>query len=151
MEYFKVLIGWVLTIFISFLAIWIVVLVLRKEIKLEKLISEQNGDASFSRFQFLIFTFVISMSLFLIVISGDKPSFPKDIPPELLWLLGISGGSYVVSKGIQSSRDITLVKKRDISAVTGEVDPMGDQVLPQPPVASGNQTTKGTNTDQPSS
>jgi hypothetical protein len=58
------------------------------------------GGASMSRFQLLIFTFVIALSLFLIVVhTGD---FPKAMPPEVLTLLGISATTYAVSKGIQA-------------------------------------------------
>ncbi len=42
-----------------------------------------KGDASFSRFQFLIFTFIIGISLFIIIISGDTPKFPDKIPDEI--------------------------------------------------------------------
>jgi hypothetical protein len=74
----------------------------RNKIDLSKLISESNGDASLSRLQFLIFTFVISLSLFLIVVGTHPyPAWPKDFPPEILTLLGISGSSYLVSKAIQ--------------------------------------------------
>jgi len=59
------------------------------------------GKASMSRFQLLIFTFVIAISLFLIVVS--KGAFPDKIPPEILTLLGISASTYAVSKGIQTS------------------------------------------------
>ena len=60
-----------------------------------------DGKASMSRFQLLIFTFVIAISLFLIVVnSGDK--FP-DVPTNVLLLLGISATTYGVSKGIQAS------------------------------------------------
>src|SRR5262249_3737275 len=64
-----------------------------------------NGDASMSRFQLLVFTFVIAASLFLIIASAAPPQFPKDIPNGILVLLGISSSSYLVSKGIQSSSD----------------------------------------------
>ena len=74
-------------------------------INLEKLISEDDGTASLSRFQFLVFTFVIAMSLLLIVIGQKPPHFPTSISPDVLGLLGISGGSYVISKGIQKSAD----------------------------------------------
>jgi|SRR5579862_3040488 len=60
-----------------------------------------TGSASMSRFQLLIFTFVISISLFLIVVN--KGAFPDKIPPEILTLLGISASTYAVSKGIQNS------------------------------------------------
>jgi Big-like domain-containing protein len=76
-------------------------------IDLSRLISEANGDASMSRFQFLVFTFVISMSLFLVIVSGKdgngKPAFPETIPAGILTLLGISGSSYAVGKAIQFS------------------------------------------------
>jgi hypothetical protein len=71
-------------------------------IDLSRLISEPNGDASLSRFQFLVFTFVIALSLFLVIVSAERPSFP-DIPGTVLSLLGISASSYLVSKGIQFS------------------------------------------------
>jgi hypothetical protein len=58
------------------------------------------GAASMSRFQLLIFTFVIALSLFLIVVNTG--AFPSKIPPEVLTLLGISATTYAVSKGIQA-------------------------------------------------
>ena len=54
-----------------------------------------DTKASMSRFQFLIFTFVIA-GLFLLL-SIEAGTF-VDIPPNVLALLGISGGTYVVSK-----------------------------------------------------
>ena len=80
-------------------------------IDLSKLISEPNGDASMSRFQFLVFTFVIAFSLFLVVVATlttTNPHFP-DVPTTILTLLGISGSSYLVSKGIQFSDPAGLV------------------------------------------
>jgi hypothetical protein len=76
-------------------------------IDLSRLISEPNGAASMSRFQFLVFTFVIALSLFLVIAAGKngdgKPSFPETIPGGILTLLGISGSSYAVGKAIQFS------------------------------------------------
>jgi len=72
------------------------------EIDLSRLISEPTGDASISRFQLLIFTFVIAMSLLLIIVGRNPLSFP-DVPSTILTLLGISGSSYLVSKSIQFS------------------------------------------------
>jgi hypothetical protein len=95
-------IGWILTIFVGLLAAWILFLIVTGKIDLSQLISEPTGQASLSRFQFLIFTFVIALSLFLIIVAGDKPAFPP-IPGQILALLGISGGSYVVAKGIAVS------------------------------------------------
>lgn len=66
----------------------------------EKAADGASSGASMSRFQLLIFTFVIALSLFLIVVNtGD---FPSTIPPEILTLLGISATTYAVSKGIQA-------------------------------------------------
>ncbi|HLG16700.1 MAG TPA: hypothetical protein VJH03_19690 [Blastocatellia bacterium] len=103
MDTLKLIIGWTLTIFIALLALAIIVEILRGRIKLEYLIAGGDGDASLSRFQFLIFTFVIALGLFLIIVSHDPPQFPSEIPGSILALLGISGGSYVVSKGIDKS------------------------------------------------
>lgn len=73
-------------------------------INLEKLISESDGAASFSRFQFLIFTFVVASGYVVQVFMALKSSAPvPDIPNGVLALIGISGGSYVVSKGIEKS------------------------------------------------
>jgi hypothetical protein len=94
--------GIVIVVFLGLLGLAIVVLIAKGKISLNKLVSESNGDASMSRFQFLIFTFVIALSLFLITVSPAQPKFP-DVPPDILALLGISAGSYLVSKGIQFS------------------------------------------------
>jgi hypothetical protein len=64
------------------------------------LLGEDNGGASMSRFQLLVFTFVIAFSLFILVSQGNK--FP-DVPSGVLTLLGISASTYGVSKGIQAS------------------------------------------------
>jgi uncharacterized BrkB/YihY/UPF0761 family membrane protein len=108
-------VGLFISFLMGFLGLVIAYLILKGKIDLSKLISEPNGDASLSRFQFLLFTFVIAMSLFLIVISKDPPQFPE-IPVEILALLGISGGSYIVSKGIQTSRDIGLKSREAASS-----------------------------------
>ena len=98
------------------------------EIDLSKLISEANGDASTSRFQFLIFTFVIAGSYFLLVVwsltatnNGASVLIGSDgtlnlptIPSGVLGLIGISGGSYLVSKGIQKTAEANAA-----SSVTG--------------------------------
>ena len=104
MENVGIAMGWVMAIFLGALALVIIIYMIIGKINLEKLISEPSGDASISRFQFLIFTFVIAIGLFLITVSGDKPSFPEEIPVGLLGLLGISGGSYVVSKAIRPGK-----------------------------------------------
>lgn len=69
------------------------------EIDLSKLLEESGGGASMSRFQLLIFTFVIALNLIFLVEA--KTDFPQ-IPANILGLLGISATTYGVSKGIQA-------------------------------------------------
>jgi len=75
---------------------------------LKGLLSEPPGPddgpgetkASLSRFQFLIFTFVIAGLYLLLCIEAGTLI---EIPGNVLALLGISGGTYVVSKTVGSS------------------------------------------------
>jgi hypothetical protein len=98
--------GWTLTVLIAAFALVIIYKLIRGDkpggIDLKYLISGDDGSASLSRFQFLIFTFVIALSLFLITINHAPPEFPG-IPGGILALLGISGGSYVVAKGVDAN------------------------------------------------
>jgi phosphoglycerol transferase MdoB-like AlkP superfamily enzyme len=95
--------GWVLLVALSAITATLIWQMWTGRIDLRRLISEPNGDASMSRFQLLVFTLVVAFALFIIVVSGDKPTFPEAIPPSVLTLLGISASSYLVSKGIQFS------------------------------------------------
>lgn len=99
----------------GFLAIVIILLgfaavvlwkIVRGDINLDDLVSEPPSPdaapgtaakASLSRFQFLLFTFVVAgLFLLLSIEAGDF----VDIPANVLGLIGISGGSYVVSKAV---------------------------------------------------
>jgi len=93
--------AWVALGFLGLMGIAILYYVFTGRIDLGGLISEPSGEASMSRFQLLIFTFVIAASFFLIVVT--KSDFPSPIPQGVLVLLGISSSSYLVSKGIQAS------------------------------------------------
>lgn len=95
--------AWVALGFLGLIGVAILYYVFTGRIDLGGLISEPSGEASMSRFQLLIFTFVIAACLFLIVASKGPPGFPEDIPQGILVLLGISSSSYLVSKGIQAS------------------------------------------------
>lgn len=64
--------------------------------------SVDNAKASLSRFQFLIFTFVIA-GLFLLL-SIESGSF-VEIPTNVLVLLGISGGTHLIAKTVDKSPD----------------------------------------------
>jgi hypothetical protein len=110
-----IVIGYLLCGIIGLLGVAILWLIFDGEIDLSRLISEPNGDASMARFQFLVFTFVISLSLFLVIVSGKSgPAFPADIPGGVLTLLGISGSSYAVGKAIQFS-DPSGVEDRPVT------------------------------------
>jgi len=98
--------GWVLCIFVLLLGAAVIVQIAQGKINLSKLISEANGDASMSRFQLLIFTFVVALSFFLVVAASQRL---PDIPGSVLSLIGISASSYLVSKGIQTSADTRTI------------------------------------------
>ena len=87
-------------LFLALLGAIILAKIVTNKIDLEWLISEDNGHASMSRFQLLIFTFVIAISFVKLVETSDK--FPP-IDSGVLTLLGISASTYAVGKGIQKS------------------------------------------------
>src|SRR5437588_11537401 len=96
--------GVVIVLFTALLGGTILYKIWMGKVNLHRLLSEPNGDASLSRLQFLIFTFVIGLSFFLVTVGHkDSPQFPSPFPVEVLTLLGISGSSFLVSKGIQFS------------------------------------------------
>src|SRR2546430_1955915 len=97
---------------LGFLAIFGVVILkmLQNRIDLSQLVAEPppqaaNGaqvaagpqKASLSRFQLLVFTFVVA-GLFLI--QSLENGQIMEIPNSVLGLLGISGGSYLISKNL---------------------------------------------------
>ena len=59
--------GILLAVFLGGLELIILRMIWTGKINLCLLVSEKSGQASLSRFQFLIFTFVIAMSFFLVV------------------------------------------------------------------------------------
>jgi hypothetical protein len=69
------------------------------QIRLDSILNEQTGEASVSRFQLLIFTFTIALTLVYLTLCGNG-QFPA-IPKEVLILLGISATTYGVGKGLQ--------------------------------------------------
>lgn len=102
----ELVIGYLVCGVVGLFALMILWLIAKGEINLDLLISEKTGEASMSRFQLLIFTFVIGLSFFLIVVSsahtGGAVKLP-DVPGGVLALLGISASSYTVSKAIQAN------------------------------------------------
>jgi hypothetical protein len=90
---------WAITVI--FILFAIIVLLRLYKMDLTGLILEMDGrKASLSRFQFLLFTFIVAGVWLTLCI--DSGSF-IDIPNGVLGLIGISGDSYVVSKGISQS------------------------------------------------
>ena len=79
--------------------------IINGSIDLSGIISEPDGaanvggqpKASLSRFQFLLFTFVVA-GLFL-MLSIEAGSF-VNIPDNVLMLIGISGGGFIASKAV---------------------------------------------------
>jgi hypothetical protein len=120
--------GWVILGFIALLEATVIWLMIQGKINLNRLISEPNGDASMSRLQLLIFTFVIGASLFLVIAAKAPPALPDDIPTGVLTLLGISGSTYLVSKGIQfSTPEGTADRPPRVTVQPKEVDTKGLQ------------------------
>ena len=119
--------------FLGFIAISIILLgfaamvlwkIYNNDIGLEGLLAEPAPvdkpdaalKASLSRFQFLLFTFVIA-GLYLLL-SIEAGTF-VDIPANVLVLLGISSGSYVVAKtmgGGSSDKKPPPARKRSPAA-----------------------------------
>ncbi len=137
--------GYVITILIAGFGVVILWKIVSGTINLSLLLSENNGVASLSRFQFLIFTFVISMSLLLLVlanIDSGVNAFPP-ITSDTLLLLGISGGTYAVSKGIQKTSEVSMQKA--LNPPPAQSSPIvntgtGDQVVVAPQVGAPDPT-----------
>lgn len=108
-------VAWVTLGFVALLGLAVVWHIFSGKIDLTRLISEPSGDASMSRLQLLIFTFVIALSLFLVIASSKEL---PDISAGVLTLLGISASSYLVSKGIQFSKTEGIEDRPPIVAVT---------------------------------
>lgn len=118
MSSLELLLGYMICGIIGLFALAVLWRIATGQINLNLLVSEKTGEASMSRFQLLIFTFVIGLSFFLIVVSNARifesspaasrtsgPSGPTvpDLPGGVLGLLGISASSYTVSKAIQAN------------------------------------------------
>lgn len=108
-------VAWVTLGFVALLGLAVVWQIFTGKIDLTRIISEPSGDASMSRLQLLIFTFVIALSLFLVIASSKEL---PDISAGVLTLLGISASSYLVSKGIQFSKPEGIEEKGATVTVT---------------------------------
>lgn len=112
--FLEYLAGYTICVLVAVIGLVVIWRMATGQIDLSTLLSESDTrKASMSRFQLLVFTFVIALSFFLIVISNIKilqgsghtrasgvPELPE-VPNGVLALLGISASSYAVSKAIQ--------------------------------------------------
>jgi hypothetical protein len=99
MSTLEVILEYAIAILILLYGAVILVKIATDQIDISRILGEAGGGASMSRFQLLVFTLVIGLSFFVVVIS--KKAFP-DVPNGVLVLLGISGTTFGVSKGIQA-------------------------------------------------
>lgn len=109
------IIEWMLTVFIVLIVLTVFWNIIRGKINLATVLNETTGPnepkkVSLSRLQMLIFTLLISgLYLTLSLSSGQL----IDIPMNVVALLGVSGGSYVLSKGIQVYKNINSNNDND--------------------------------------
>jgi hypothetical protein len=100
---------------VGFLGLFLVVIwkIATDRINLGTVILEKDGSdkASISRFQLLVFTLTIAG---LYVILSVEAGTMIDVPNGALALLGISGGSFLVSKGIGTPEGRVLDKATKI-------------------------------------
>jgi len=96
---------WALILIIVAFALIVLIKIYTNQINLGSLLSESGTTkASMSRFQFLIFTFVIAgLYLTLSLESGTL----VEVPNGALLLLGISAGGYVIGKGVPTPKSDT--------------------------------------------
>ena len=97
--FLKVIAGYLALLFLSVYAGAVLWKVIDRD-ELGTLIEENGGGASMSRFQFLIFTFVVAFGIVFLLAKNSK--FPV-VPADVLTLFGISASTYAVSKGITAS------------------------------------------------
>jgi cytosine/uracil/thiamine/allantoin permease len=115
--------GYGVCFYLGLLCAVLLLKVYQDKINLSKLLDEANGSASMSRFQLLIFTLIVAISLFLVVVYTK--GLPV-IPPSILMLLGISASTYAVSKGISYSRDEGVTTPEARAAIRGSVTQMSN-------------------------
>jgi hypothetical protein len=115
LQYLEVIVGYLVCGIVALFGILLLWKIANNEIDLSHLLSDDDGMASTSRFQLVIFTFVVALSFFLVVVSnvkirqygeksGSAPGLPE-VPSGVLSLLGISASSYLVSRGISASQN----------------------------------------------
>jgi hypothetical protein len=107
MEWLLVAIGVAFLVLMGALCLLLLTKMWKNEINLSSLLNEENGEASMSRFQLLIFTLVVAVGVFLFIVNH---LVLPDIPNSVLVLLGISASTYAAGKGISFSRPEGIVR-----------------------------------------
>ncbi|MGD0469243.1 MAG: hypothetical protein ABSA54_12775 [Terriglobales bacterium] len=115
LQFLEMLIGYLLCAIVALLGLLIIWRIATNQIDLTYLLSDDDGWASTSRFQLMVFIFVVALSFFLVVVSnvkmrqfaggGATTDGLPDVPGGVLALLGISASSYLVSRGISASQN----------------------------------------------
>ena len=85
------------TVFLTALEALILWKMATDKLDLRRLIANDNGDASLSRVQLLVFTFVIAAGFLYLTAKGS--TFPV-VSNGVLVLLGISGATYAIGKSL---------------------------------------------------
>jgi hypothetical protein len=100
---------YVIASFLALLQALLLWMMVRGEIPLKDLLSDGEGQASLSRFQFMLFTFVIAVGILYLTIKCE--TFPE-LDHGVLLLLGISGASYAIGKSLDNqANDETSTEK----------------------------------------
>jgi len=131
-EYLLLVVGAELSVLLFLFGLIVLYALATDQIRIDKLIAESNGDASMSRFQLLVFTFMIALSFVLLLLASPMKGFPT-IPNDVLILLGISTGTYGVGKGLQVAGD--LVTKPGQQPLAGNAPGGGAANPPANPAA----------------
>ncbi|MBV9931757.1 MAG: hypothetical protein JO013_12540 [Alphaproteobacteria bacterium] len=97
---------------------------------------EVTPKASLSRFQFLIFTFVIAGVYLVLCLESGRF---VEIPQNVILLLGVSGTSYAASKGIQAAT-VTSQKHAEAAVQVAQAT-SGTAPTAQQTAGSTGQTT----------
>lgn len=97
-------ISWIVVAFVAAfeaLTLYAVFQLLKDGLLAGLLIESDGSKASLARLQVLVFTFIVA-ALF-VIFSLDIGNF-VELPQSVLGLLGISGGTFLISKGISKER-----------------------------------------------
>jgi hypothetical protein len=127
-HYLQIAAGYTALLLVFLYGVVVLYEMINGDVDVALLIGESNGGASMSRFQLLIFTFVIALGIiFLLAKDGEFP----DLNANILALVGISASTYAVSKGIQASNPEMPSKKTSGDVVP---NPPAPAPAPRPPV-----------------